>query len=484
MNNRSSTGASNVVGSVFAGCFVGVFAIAFGGGGFFILSQGMQRHDWKAVFFSLPFLLVGIVAAGALVGGGRAIGRQNKLKAAHPNEPWMWNTDWASGQIPDHAVRGSVAHWIIALFWNGVAIPAAVGATQQYLRTHDAKALIALLFPAVGIGLIVIAIRATARAAYFGKSVLELQTLPASPGGALAGTIRIGQVLQPTGPIRLHLLCTRISRQGKNTMQTTVWEDEEELESVLPSNSGTDIPVYFAIPADVPTTSRAGLQEIAWCLEVRAATAEVNYSSKFGIPVFEASNPVVPAAPQSFEKLRHHETTPQPADMRGITLSRLADGGCVVEFAAARNRVAAAFQTVLGAILTGVLVVLIRSGAPLMPVMIVSLFAIIFDIGAVYGWLGSATITSRPTLLHIERGLPLIRRQRDIPASGISDIITKVSSTAGNTTYYAIMARVGAEDVKIVGGVRGKHIADYLAGEMKRSLGIPAAVQTTSRGLA
>ena len=479
MATKGSSRISNVIGDVVTGCFFGAFALAFGGAGVFLIAHGAHTHDWKAALFGMPFVQVGVLVFCGLIWGARGQGRKSRLKAAHPDEPWMWDADWANGQIPDHTVGGTVASWIIALFWNALAIPAAIAATQQYLHAHDAKTLIALVFLPVGIGLIVMAIRATARAAYFGKSVLTLQTLPASPGGTLAGTIHIDQVLRPTGPIRLHLICTQSNHQGKNSTQTTVWEDEQQLDGLPPVKSGTDIPVYFAIPFDVPTTSRAGLLEIAWCLEVRAATAEVNYWSRFTIPIFEVSNPVVLAAPQSVEKLRHHETAPRPADMPGITLSRLADDGCVVEFAAARNWGVAAFQTVLGAILTGVLVVVIRSGAPLMPLMIVSLFAIIFDIGAVYSWLGSATITARPTGLHIERGLPLMRRRRDIPAGGISDIITKVSSTAGNTTYYSIVARVGADDVKIVGGVRGKHIADYLAGEMKRSLEIPAAVQAT-----
>jgi len=479
MKAKGPSPISDLIATLFAACFFLVFAAGFGGAGIMLALQGLRHHDWQSVCFAAPFILIGVLAALGGIWVIRINLREGKAKAAHPDEPWMWDADWAGGQIPDHAVGGTVGTWIFAVVVNGIAIPAAVGTTHQYLHTHDPKLLLGWIFVPVGIWMLILAIRVTARTAYFGKSVFSLLTLPASPGGTLAGIIHIPQVLRPTGPVKLHLTCIETHRSGNSTSQSVVWEDEEQLDGLPPAKMGSDIPAYFTIPADVPETGHTSTsREISWKLEVKAPTAEISYLSKFKLPVFKVANPIVLPVPAPVAKLQHHETQPPAADMPGITLTRLADGRCVVQFAAGRNWGLAIWLTAMGAVLTGAFVLMVQNALPLVPEIVVALFAAILDISTLNAWLSSATITVRHHGLHIARGLPMLRRQRDVPAAGIKDIVVRFSTSLGNTTYYTLSAMTSANEVSIVSGVRGKHNADFIAAEMKQAMGMAPAVPT------
>jgi hypothetical protein len=121
---------------------------------------------------------------------------------------------------------------------------------------------------------------------------------------------------------------------------------------------------------------------------------------------------------------------------------------------------------------------MVRADFSLLMEIVVSGLAIILVVAALNSWLASATVTVRPGGVQIDSGLPLLRRRRDIPAGGIGDIVARWSSRTGNSVCYALTALVGTDEVKIVGGVGGKETADYLAAEMKRSLGLAAMALT------
>jgi hypothetical protein len=475
---KSRPRLSSALGVAFGIGFFLVIAVGFGGAGIAVLIQGIHRHNWTTIFLSIPFMVVGAAAAAGLIWGGPIMARSGRAKVAHPDEPWLWNDDWASGQIPDHAAGGAIGAWIFAAFWTGISIPALVGAARQYFRTPESNLLIAsviaVVFVAVGLWMIVRAIRATARAAHFGKSVLSLQTLPASPGGTLAGTIHLPRPLSATGPLHLHLTCTRRDESGDGSMQMTQWEDQQQLDGLPQSNAGTDIPVYFAIPRDVPPTTSGGnsRKQFTWQLEVTAPTVRVSYRSRFTVPVFHLDQPVLPSMPDLAMKYRHHDASPRATDLPGITISGLADGGCVIHLAAARNVALATFWTLSGAILSAAIVWMIRSGAPLMADAIAAILTVITDLIALNAWLASATITARPRGLQIDRGLPLLRRMRDIPTDAISDITILVNGQMGQITYYTLQARLEGKTIGLASGIRGKQNAEYLAAQIRQGLGI------------
>jgi hypothetical protein len=278
----------DIIATLFAVGLISIFAIAFGGMGIGLLIQSLHRGDPQGAAFSLPFILIGAVALAALIFGTPALLKQGRLKALYPDQPWLWDSDWATGQIPDHAIAGVIGGWIIALVVSGMVIPATFGAMSKFARTHDPRLLVVWILMAVSFWLIFRAIRTSIRAATFGKSIFKLSTLPASPGGSLMGVVRVPKLLQPTGPVRLHLTCTEQRRSSGEDASPKVicYQDSQHVTLPPSSKPGRDIPVHFSLPRDVPATSGTGRTQIAWQLEVTAPCEEVDYSSRFKIPVF------------------------------------------------------------------------------------------------------------------------------------------------------------------------------------------------------
>jgi hypothetical protein len=60
---------------------------------------------------------------------------------------------------------------------------------KEFFDKGNKLAVLGLLFPAVGAGLLVWAVRATLRWRKFGSSTFEMTTLPGVIGGPLRGTI-------------------------------------------------------------------------------------------------------------------------------------------------------------------------------------------------------------------------------------------------------------------------------------------------------
>src|SRR5688500_17349334 len=113
-----------------------------------------------------------------------------QLRPGHVADgPWMANKKWASGRIVDSSKSTMIFFWCFASFWNVVAMPALSFGINQ-LRREKPETYLLLLFPLVGLGLLACAAFATIRYVTHGRSYFELETLPGSIGGWLAGTVR------------------------------------------------------------------------------------------------------------------------------------------------------------------------------------------------------------------------------------------------------------------------------------------------------
>ena len=348
-------------------------------------------------------------------------------------------------------------------------------------RHHDNKLLVSLLFPAVGLVFLIAAIRATARALYFGNSTLHLSTLPVPLGGSLVGTIHVNRQLAVTGPISLRLTCRQINRNGDNSSESVAWEDEQVLDRLPEQPQGTDIPVYFSVPADQRPTSNQNRTEITWRLDATAPTARITYRSRFAVPVFAVTDAQPAPSVDIAAPFRHHDIGQQPEPIRGVTISLLADKGRVIHMAAARNPGAAATVTLFGLIFTLIAVFLPRSGAPIIFPIVFGLAALIIDIAAINSWLSSSTITARPRSLTVDRGLPMMRHHRELPADSITSIGEEISSTANSIVYYAIIAQADGKRIRLASGIRGKQNAEHLVTEVLTGLGREQAAAATER---
>lgn len=208
-------------------------------------------------------LILGIALMGIGTAGwffvrfaSRTAGQTTRLQAAHPGKPWAWREDWASGRVAGNGRSGALGLVLFAFVWNGFTWPVA----WLFLTKEDVSGgaeYLVLLFPGVGVLLLVLALRALLQSRKYGRSFFVLETNPGAIGRSLQGFVETTLEAVPPDGIEVRLRCERRrrSRRGKNrsTQTTTLWQDHVTVEPLELTRGigGIRIPVSFELPADV-----------------------------------------------------------------------------------------------------------------------------------------------------------------------------------------------------------------------------------------
>ena len=481
-NRVATTSATNT--TLGLGC-VALFLLPFAGFGSFAGWQGVQRAvqgNWReALYFMLFAVVFGGVGFGGLalvLLGKRKIQEQDNLKARHPTEPWLWQKDWASGRVDDASRLGAWGAWAFALLWNLVSIPAGYAGVRAALYENNKAGIIALLFPLVGTGLLVWAVRMTVRLEKYGTSRFELSTLPGVIGHTIAGTVRVPSLLEPAEGFHTVLSCVRrITTRGKDssTTESILWQEERYIRgepSRDPSGMTTRIPIAFRLPTEAQACDSSNPNDrILWRLNLLASVPGVDYASVFEVPVFRTAASDRPLS-EDEDRLTHDQLVPdnyrQPAESRIAVTANLR--GVEIYFPAARNLGAATGGTIFTALWVGIVGFLIQVKAPLLFPIVFGLFGLLLIYGTLQLWLGVSRVTVNASTVAVASGYLSPGRERSLTASEISDISTAIGMQAGSTPYYDLTI-VLKNGKKVIAGrsVRDKREAEWLAITMKKA---------------
>jgi hypothetical protein len=137
---------------------------------------------------------VGLALAGAIL--ALAVSRRTvdaiedaRLRAAYPDSPWRWRSDWALGRIRDERGAWLLLGWPLAFLVAGFALQVAATVFAQPVEL-DARSIGGIvLLAGVSLGLFIALALATARRLKYGRSELVLHTVPVVIGGALSGRV-------------------------------------------------------------------------------------------------------------------------------------------------------------------------------------------------------------------------------------------------------------------------------------------------------
>ncbi|TDI37418.1 MAG: hypothetical protein E2P02_22800 [Acidobacteria bacterium] len=186
---------------------------------------------WELIGFYFIFVVVfggagfGLMAAGLF--GGKKAKREAELQERHPDEPWKHKEAWATGKIVSTTKPVLVMSAIFAVVWNAISSPLWF-MVPEIVENENKLALLAFMFPVVGVGLIFWALRNFVRYKKFGESVFEMRTLPGVIGGPLAGTIQTTVNVRPEDGFELTLSSVRIRQTGsgknRSTHETVLWQ--------------------------------------------------------------------------------------------------------------------------------------------------------------------------------------------------------------------------------------------------------------------
>jgi hypothetical protein len=426
---------------------------------------------------AIPFTTVGL---GMIAGGfwaKRKLDAEEALRAANPDAPWRWKEEWAEGRIRASGGFQFLFPCLFALFWNVMLTPFIPILREELFENENYLALLGLLFPLVGIGLIVWAVRSFIRWKKFGDSVFEMSTVPGVIGGTLAGRVLTSVDIKPASGFELTLSCirrvTRGSGDSRRTSETILWQEEKQIqrETLDYDPTRSTIPVHFSIPYDTePSEARSVDDETLWRLEVTAEIPGVDYASQFEVPVFKTAESRPDSVPEESSFGENQIVRDPQAELarEGIVKEYLATGGFALRIPAARHKGAAWLVTIFFVVWSAITVLLVFLEAPIIFPVVWGVFDFLLLFGVLDLWLERRRIEVRPDRLVLSGGILGWGKPKEIPRSAIRDIKPVRGMQAGKKLYYRI--QVETEDGK-------KHVAATKIGELTVARQIIAEMQ-------
>jgi hypothetical protein len=468
------------------GCLM-LFLMPFAGVGVVTAGLAVQRAaagNWREALFYSVFALtfggVGLGGIAAALAGSRKVKDQEALESKYPDQPWLWRQDWASGRIGDANRSTVLTAWIFAAFWNLVSFPGAFFGVYGALKEGNHVGLFALLFPLVGIGLLVWAARATIRYRKYGASHLQLATIPAAVGRTLVGIVSVPGSLRPPGFLATLSCIRRVTTgSGKNrsSSENILWEEERSVQSVArrePAGMVTNVPVAFRIPADASVTDSSTPSNcVLWRLRLSAEVPGVDYDSVFEVPVFRTAasdQPLTAEEEQLTPDPIEEGTYQQPPDSRIVVTTNRR--GTEISFPAARNVGAAVGLTIFTLLWIGAIAFQIYLKVPALFPIAFGLFGILLVMGMLDIWLGVSRVTVDAGRVTLATGYLYPSKERTLSVSEIADVLALIGMKSGATPYYdVVIVRKNGKKLRAGRGVRDKREAEWLAATIRDAVG-------------
>lgn len=480
------------MGAIVAGVILAVFALGFSVAGLSVLvavSRQPENSNFPVlvgICMGLTFTVVGVSIGGVSIYGFHKYKRQMVSQAADPDSPWRWREDWAQGRANSCTGSAMVQSWIFAVIWNLISAPILYFGPKAIAQQR--LAVLGLLFPLAGVGLLIRAIRETLRRFEFGVTWFEMDSCPVVIGREFHGNIHARFPHGADHGIRLKLSCVNRVVTGSGKTQSVneriLWREEKSISpgQICPGPIGSLIPASFSIPWNaLQSDSSNSRNAILWLLEADADVPGVDYKDMFELPVFRTKE--TPASPET--ETRADNPVSAPPVRPTVRVNQTAEG-TEFFFPAARNKGFAVGLTTFSMIWSGVLAVMIVLHAPVIFPIAFGFFDLLLLTGAAQLWLVSSRVIIDSTHVRVQTGLFGGGKWREFQKSQILDIqatITAQQGGASGTPYYDIrLLQTEHQNVTLGRTIRDKDEAEWLVSEMKKALQlrVGAAVGATA----
>lgn len=397
--------------------------------------------------FALIFGSVGFtIMIGSLVGGSaqRAATRRESI---HPTEPWTWRPEWAAGRIESSNKVSAYGLLVFAVFWNLISVPAAGFGVPEALRTGQYEILFVLIFPIIGIGILISALLQFARHNKYGVSVLQLDGITGVLGGYLGGTVHVPQSIESDAGVVVALRCVESTTSGsgknKKTTSNTKWESEQ---IVHPqggvaglATGGVTIPFRFAIPYALPEPRNHGNPTVSWRLSFSASTPGLDYEASFEVPVFKTSEsqPDFNASVLATDASGATVQAAMPLDPRTVRVDVFKDG-TVFTYPRSRNLVAGIWMLVFALGFAAIVPFLYYKDAGWIFTGLWGTFSAGLLIAALYFLLNETVVEANQKGVSIRSSYLLFWFTRTFSPAEIAEIVTHSNVQIGDDSYYQI----------------------------------------------
>ncbi|RLD12306.1 MAG: hypothetical protein DRI44_01075 [Chlamydiae bacterium] len=403
------------------------------------------------------------------------------LQEKNPDKPWLQKPDWVNGKIKSSNKTMVYFSLFFSLFWNLISWPIAITFTTEILKNKNYEMLWILLFPAVGIGLVIWFAISLIRWRKYGESFFVMESVPGVIGGVLKGIIITKVKIRSDSRFEVELNCVNkhTSGRGKNrrTSERILWQNvlfikQEAMEGDL---TQTAIPVLFKIPFEVRETNEENPSDkIIWRLKIRAEVPGVDYSAHFEIPVFKTKDSRKDFEVDESVLNKYVEKTTGDALLKssGIISEKLINGGAKFVFPAAGKKAIPLllFNLVWG----GMVMFLWKIKSP--PMMIKIIFTAVQPL-LIYGFLDRLLYKSEIAVskgsITILNGWIGFRSERIVLSSDIEEIKLINETRSGQKLSSSIIVITNSgKKFTVARRIANLHHAEYIIEETKNKLGL------------
>lgn len=257
-------------------------------------AEVVLRADWRpemGLFHALFGLVFGAVGLGMFAGCvAGAVGglRTSPLKRRHPQEPWLWRSEWQSPVLLAPLGRKLVVatavlawvHIVTAPLWSVLPASWAAGGAFKWLLSGM------LLLVLVVSGFCV---RTILHARKYRGARLEFDMLPLRPGAVCNARLYLPQTISLGSTLELALVCSHSVTTGSGKRRTTnttqVWTHGETVAGLIGPQQA--IPFSCRLPESAPVTAFDNPNDVhTWTFEASADVPGVDLNLKFELPVF------------------------------------------------------------------------------------------------------------------------------------------------------------------------------------------------------
>jgi hypothetical protein len=441
---------------------------------------------WGLLALMLVFALVfGGVGFGLIIGafvGQRIVTKEERQKAAHPDEPWLWDRNWVGGRIRGGSKAKAIGITIFATIWNLISMVPTFLIWDEY-AAGNTLILLVLLFPLVGILMAFGAVRLWMQYFKFSQSFFEMTRFPGVLGGPLQGHILTGMKEAPEKGVRLTLSCVRSETRGsgknKSTSERVLWQETDLIDRAqLAYTPGSwRIPVELGILYDAgpPSSTDNDDDTVFWRLEAWAALPGVDFEADFKVPVFRTddSDPDFEWEPRESSGVLSAAALEEELLAAGIHVEPTPSGGRRIVFARARNKGAAMSLTIFLVLWTGAIWLMVHFGAPIVFPIFFGLFAVLMFFAAADMWLGKRVIEVNRAAIAYSKGVFGYGKQRVVARDEVNSIKPTRGMQSGSKLYYQI-------ELKTQGGK--KHTLATQIGSLQLSKSLIREIEDTLSG--
>jgi hypothetical protein len=282
-----------------------------------------RNMRWGLIGFKAIFLLVfGGFGAGLLYLVFRRGSRVDLPASVAADTPWLAREAWHTATIRSGSRATMWFAWGFAAFWNAISAPLPFVIYPEVVEKGNLLALIGLMFPIVGAGLIAWAVARTLEWRRFGRAPVTLDPFPGAIGGHVGGTIHVDVPHDPASRYSLTLTSLRsyVSGSGDNRSrrERPAWQDSQ-VAHASPGPNGTTLTFRFDVPEGL--TASDALQDgddyHLWRLNLKAELSGTDIDRDYEIPVYPTG--------ASSQHISSYSVDEARAEQRDINLQRFRD---------------------------------------------------------------------------------------------------------------------------------------------------------------